>query len=99
MKVGNLLRVVTSMVSVGAVVYALRTRQTHGKFLFVPFEFRIPTSDRFRERWWNPDDERILTPHVFGVGWSVNAYQVASRLGLIEPEGEDPSQRNDRPLA
>ena len=99
MKVGNLLRVVTSMVSVGAVVYALRTRQTHGTFLFVPFEFRVPTLDRFRERWWNPDDERILTPHVFGVGWSVNAYQVANRLGLIEPEGEDASRRNGRPTA
>ncbi len=99
MKVGNLLRVVTSMVSVGAVVYALRTRQTHGTFLFVPFEFRVPTLDRFRERWWNPDDELILTPHVFGVGWSVNAYQVASRLGLIEPEGEDASRRNGRPTA
>jgi hypothetical protein len=38
----------------------------------IPYEFRPPTLFRVRERWWNPDDPRILTPHVFGVGWSVN---------------------------
>jgi hypothetical protein len=48
-------------------------RQWHGELAgFIPYELRPPTLTRFRERWWNPDDERILTPHVFGVGWSVN---------------------------
>jgi uncharacterized membrane protein len=36
------------------------------------------------ERWWNPNDERVLTPHVFGVGWSLNLYQLKRRgLGLF----------------
>jgi hypothetical protein len=38
----------------------------------VPYDLRVPTVARVRERWWNPDDERLLTPHVFGVGWSIN---------------------------
>ncbi len=48
-------------------------REWHGDLAgFVPYELRPPTLTRVRERWWNPRDPRILTPHVFGVGWSVN---------------------------
>ena len=42
----------------------------------VPYDLRRPTLARVRARWWNPDDERVLTPHVFGVGWSVNLAQI-----------------------
>ena len=38
----------------------------------VPYDFRRPTLRRFKSRWWNPDDPRILTPRAFGVGWDVN---------------------------
>lgn len=56
-------------------------RTWHGTLLgFIPYEFRPPTPARVRERFWNPDDERILTPHVFGVGWSINLYQLQKRL-------------------
>lgn len=48
----------------------------------VPYDLRPPTFDRARSRLWNPDDERVLTPHVFGVGWSINAGRIARRLGL-----------------
>lgn len=47
-------------------------RTWHGDVFGVPYDFRLPTLDRVLERWWNPEDERLLTPHVFGVGWSVN---------------------------
>jgi hypothetical protein len=48
-------------------------RQWHGELAgFIPYEFRLPTFARVKQRWWNPEDERIFTPHVFGVGWSVN---------------------------
>ncbi len=65
-------RFITTAVTVAAVVYAVRTRQSHGRLLGVPFEFRVPTLDRLRQRLWNPDDLRVLTPHVFGAGWVVN---------------------------
>ena len=39
---------------------------------FVPYDFRMPTAERVRAAFWNPEDPRILTPHAFGVGWAVN---------------------------
>ena len=71
------------------VVYAIATRQSHGTFLRVPFEFRRPTVKRFRDRWWNSGDGRLFTPHVFGVGWSLNAHQAAKRLGLLGPASQE----------
>ena len=38
----------------------------------VPYDFRPPTLERARSRWWNPGDERLFMPTVFGVGWTVN---------------------------
>ena len=67
-------------------MYALRTRQSHGRFLKVPYDFRFPTLQRLKDRFWNPDDPRIFTPHVFGVGWSINAYQLLRQLGVDESE-------------
>ena len=77
-------RTFTTVFTVAAIVYAIRTKQSHGTFLTVPFEFRVPTWQRVRGRIWNADDPRFFTPHVFGVGWSVNLYRV---LSLIR--GED----------
>ena len=51
-------------------------RTWHGRvFGFVPYDFRPPTWDRIREAYWNPEDDRIFTDRVFGVGWAVNLYQ------------------------
>ncbi len=77
------LRKLTSLFAVVTVIYALKTRQSHGRFLRVPFEFRVPTPQRIRQRLWNPDEESVVTPQAFGVGWTLNLYQVTRRLGLI----------------
>jgi hypothetical protein len=53
-----------------------------GTWLGVPYDWRRPTRARFRERWWNPDDDRLLTPRFFGWGWDVNLFEAARRLGL-----------------
>jgi uncharacterized membrane protein len=62
--------------TVAAVVRELRLpadeRTWHGRILYVPYDFRLPTLERVRERLWAPEDERLLVPHVFGVGWTVN---------------------------
>ena len=56
-------------------------RTWHGRLAgVVPYDLRPPTLARMRQRWWNPEDERLLTPHVFGVGWSVNLAQVKRGL-------------------
>ena len=77
-------RLVVTVFTVAAVVHAYRTKQSHGTYYNVPFEFRFPTVSRAKERLWNPNDHRIFTPSVFGVGWAVNFHEAGRRLGLIE---------------
>ena len=56
-------------------------RTWHGEVLgVVPYDFRMPTLDRLRERCWNPKDGRLFTPQVFGVGWTVNFYELQRRI-------------------
>ena len=43
---------------------------------FVPYDFRLPTIERARSRWWNPDEPRLFVPQVFGVGWTMNFAQL-----------------------
>lgn len=43
----------------------------------VPYDFRMPTLERARSRWWNTDDDRLFVPQVFGVGWTVNLARLA----------------------
>ena len=73
----------TTGLAVAAVVKELRLpadeRTWHGTVAgFVPYDFRLPTIDRVKEHLWAPDNPRILVPHVFGVGWTVNAGRVVS---------------------
>lgn len=60
-------------------------RTWNGKIGFVPYDFRPPTPTRIRERFWNPDDDRILVPQLFGLGWSVNLGRV---VRLIRSRGQ-----------
>lgn len=46
----------------------------------VPYDFRRPTLDRLRERLWAPEDPHVMTPQVFGVGWTVNFGRVMALL-------------------
>jgi hypothetical protein len=61
-------------------------RTWHGRLGgFVPYDLRPPTLERLRAAWWNPDEPRILTDRVFGVGWAINLGRLArlarGRLG------------------
>jgi hypothetical protein len=77
---GKLVRLVTFALVVAAVTKELQKdpedRTWHGELGFVPYEFRAPTLERVRERLWAPESERLIGPHVFGVGWSVNVGRV-----------------------
>jgi hypothetical protein len=46
----------------------------------------MPTGQRLRERFWNPEDPRIFTEHVFGVGWAINFYTVLRKLQTSKEE-------------
>lgn len=50
---------------------ALRT--WHGRVAgVVPYDFRVPTWERIREAYWDPESDVIFTDRVWGVGWAVN---------------------------
>jgi hypothetical protein len=53
----------------------------------VPYDLRMPTLERAKSRWWNPEDDRLFVPTVFGVGWTVNAARVGRMLGLVPQPG------------
>lgn len=55
-------------------------RRWHGRVAGVPYDFRFPTLKRFRDSYWNPNDERIFTDRVVGIGWAVNFAQLVRRL-------------------
>ncbi len=45
--------------------------QPQGEALGMPYDFRRPTMDKVKARWWNPEGP-MLTPKVFGWGWDLN---------------------------
>jgi len=56
-------------------------RTWHGRLAgLIPYDFRPPTVQRFKDSWWSPDNPRIFTDRVFGVGWSVNLGRVAKMM-------------------
>jgi hypothetical protein len=58
-------------------------RRWHGKVGFVPYDFRMPTFERVKELWWNPDSNRIFAPSLWGIGWGINFYTLFERMRII----------------
>ena len=54
-----------------------------GTFFGIPYDWRRPTWERVRSRWWNPRDRHLLTPKTFGWGYDLNLYELARRLRLV----------------
>lgn len=81
---GRIIRAAVTMLALAAVAQELSKpdaeRSWHGRIFGVPYDFRWPTIQRFREAYWNPDDPRIFTDRVIGVGWAVNFAQLLPRL-------------------
>jgi hypothetical protein len=72
----NLIGWISTGLTVAAVVQELRKpaeeRTWNGRILYVPYDFRLPTLDRIKQRLWAPDNHQILVPQIFGVGWTLN---------------------------
>ncbi len=67
---------VFAIIAVVAIIQQLRKpkdeRTWHGKVAdFVPYDFRMPTLERVKSTYWNPDGP-ILSGKVFGAGWALN---------------------------
>ena len=77
----QLIRLVTFGLFIAAATKELRqpagNRTWHGVVAgFIPYDFRLPSIARVRERIWDPEGEHLVNPQVFGVGWTVNAGKV-----------------------
>jgi hypothetical protein len=47
-------------------------REWHGELAgVIPYDFRIPTPERARERLWDPYGS-FMNEQVFGLGWTLN---------------------------
>lgn len=86
-RVGRVIGVLLALLGVLALMRELRRpadqRTWHGSICGVPWDYRMPTRTRIRERLWNAEDARLVVPTVVGLGWTVNLYQVARKLGRI----------------
>lgn len=51
-------------------------RTWHGDLYGIPYDYRVPTVQKLRSTFWAPDDERLLLPRAFGIGWDVNVGRV-----------------------
>ncbi|MBN9374424.1 MAG: hypothetical protein J0I40_03325 [Cellulomonas sp.] len=77
----NLVTLVTIALGIAAVVKELRKpadeRTWNGTVAaVVPYDFRMPTLERAKERLWNPEASSFVGPRVFGVGWTVNVGKI-----------------------
>lgn len=91
LNVRDLWRLVLAIIGVVAVVQELRKprdeRTWHGRVAdFVPYDFRMPTVERVKTTYWNPEGP-ILSSKVFGVGWAPN-FGVLAKMVAKERTGE-----------
>jgi hypothetical protein len=79
----DIVRFTTIAIAATAVVRELRKpaelREWHGSVGLVPYDFRRPTLERLRARWWAPD-QPLIQPQPFGVGWTLNLGKIVASL-------------------
>ncbi len=64
-------------------------RTWHGTVAgFVPYEYRVPSFNRIKDVYWNPDG-KLFGSKVFGVGWAVNLGKVA---GFLSDDAEETAE-------
>jgi hypothetical protein len=99
--VGDLMKLIRTLawVALAAAIYQElkkppEERTWHGKVLgSVPYDFRVPTFERFRDAYWAPDTDRVFSDKVIGVGWAVNIPVAARKLSEIVSQYADASAK------
>ena len=97
------MRLAVAAVVVAAVATELakpkEERTWHGRVGgMIPYDFRIPTWERIRLAYWNPESQSLFNDRAFGVGWALNLHRAMVLLeglfhGLMEPSGAPASIR------
>jgi hypothetical protein len=78
-------------------------RTWKGKVAGIPYNFHIPEWGEVANEYWNPESNRIFTPHVIGMGWGINIAAVVNRLRQMSqtnPQETEPTplQRISEPV-
>ena len=78
------LKVLAVALAIAAVIKELRLpkdeRTWHGALGgFVPYDFRMPTMQKLKTTFWNPDGA-VIVNRAFGVGWTINFGVVVAKL-------------------
>ena len=78
------LKLLAAILVVAAVIKELRQpkeeRTWHGALGgFVPYDFRMPTLEKIKGTFWNPDGA-IVVNRVFGVGWTINLGAIVAKV-------------------
>jgi hypothetical protein len=69
-----------------------QTQQAPRTFLGMPMNWEWDPQ-RILRNMWNPEDERVFPPKVFGIGWDVNGHALMRRFGLMR---DDEQKEEDR---
>lgn len=90
--IGDIWKLALAVIGAIAVVQELRKppdeRTWHGKVSdLVPYDFRLPTVERVRLTYWNPDGP-FLSGKAFGVGWAFNFGALTKLVGKGHPSNE-----------
>jgi hypothetical protein len=99
--VGDLIKLIRTLfwVALVAAIYQElkkppQERTWHGKVAgAVPYDFRVPTLEKFRDAYWAPETDRIFSDKVIGVGWGVNIPVAVRKLSEIVSQYADASAR------
>jgi len=69
-------------------------RTWQGKVAGVPYDYRPPTVDRLRATWWAPEDERLVQPTAYGLGWDINVGRVVKLASSAMSAESSPNGRS-----
>ena len=64
-------------------------RTWQGKVAGVPYNFRLNDWRDIAREYWDPESDRILTPHAIGLGWGVNFAALTRRVREMMPAPDD----------
>ena len=66
--------------TMATLAYSVATKKRHGRFLGIPYDWRIPSLTNIKKILWNKNDPKLFNETVFGVGWAPNAYQFLKKF-------------------
>lgn len=65
----------------------MKHEKEHKTFLGMPMNWEWDTQKVFKT-WWNPDDDRLLPPKAFGIGWTINFHAALRKAKVIQGNKE-----------